>query len=307
MGSPVSVLNVKDPRTDLPESILQSLALIEFKWPLNVNSIIIKPNLCYYWNPSTGQTTDPRIVGAIIDVVREKYPSANIGIAEADASAMRTRHAFPVLGYTRLAEEKKVALINLSEDILEEKTLNINGHELTLKVPQSLQKSDLFINVSKLKVMRQTTITCAMKNIFGCIGTPRKVKYHPLLKEAIVGMNKLLRPHLTVVDGLVALGQHPIRLNLLITGTDAFSVDYAACRVMGYDPHKVGFLNLARKEGIGSEDGISLRGVTDLTSYSKSFPRPNFMLSKLLWRVQFSLIKAYKQFSGDIIPPALEE
>ena len=307
MGSSVGLISVTNSKQSLKDDILNSLALIDYRWKSNVKSVIIKPNLCYYWNSSTGQTTDPRIVGAIIDVVREKYGEVDIKIAEADASAMRTKHAFPVLGYTQLSEEKHVGLLNLSEDVLEEKTIKINGSQLTFKVPQALLQSDLFINVPKLKLMRQTTITCAMKNLFGCIGTPRKVKYHSLLSEAIVGMNKFLIPHLTIVDGLVALGAHPVKLNLILSGTDAFSVDYIACKVMGYNPYKVKFLNLAKKEGVGDWTGIELRGITDLTPYAKTFPKPGIKSSNWLWKVQFSFIKAYKAVSGDIIPPALEE
>ena len=54
--------------------------------------ILIKPNLCYYWDYSTGQTTDPRVVSAIIDVIRERVGNdVDICVAESDASAMKTR------------------------------------------------------------------------------------------------------------------------------------------------------------------------------------------------------------------------
>lgn len=64
-----------------------------------------------------------------------------------------------------------------------------------------------------------------MKNIFGCIGYRRKIVYHPFLDEAIVGINKVLRPHLTVVEGLVALGRYPVKLVLIMASADPFSVD----------------------------------------------------------------------------------
>ena len=68
----------------------------------NSKSIIIKPNLCYYWDYTTGQTTDPRVVSSIIDLIREKSTvDVDICIAEADASAMKTKYAFKMLGYEK--------------------------------------------------------------------------------------------------------------------------------------------------------------------------------------------------------------
>ena len=136
------------------------------------------------------------IVGALIDWIRACYGAdVNIKIAEADASAMQTKYAFKVLGYANLAAEKKVELLNLSEDTLIDKNVRVNGHDLSFKIPNTLLTSDLFINASKLKILKATKITCAMKNVFGANGFPRKIKYHRYLDEAIVGMNAVLHPH----------------------------------------------------------------------------------------------------------------
>jgi uncharacterized protein (DUF362 family) len=305
MGSAVSLVRAKSSE-DMNVSISQALDLIDFKPNGSVKSVTIKPNLCYYWDSTTGFTTDPRIVAGIIDVIRERFGDVDIAVAEADASAMRTKHAFPVLGYEKLAKEKTVRLSNLSEETLEDRTVRVSGREITFKVPQSLLKSDLFVNVPKLKVMRETKITCAMKNIFGCVGVPRKIAYHPFLNEAIVGMNKILNPHLTVVDGLVALGSHPIKLGLIMAGTDAFSVDWIASEIMGYRPSRIEFLKIAMKEKIGNPQGIKTYGESP-KEFRKVFPKPSFTNSKHWWSIQFFVLKAYRKMSGDIIPPILED
>jgi len=287
-------------------SLSKALDLIDFKTVSNPKSAVIKPNLCYYWDCTTGSTTDPRLVAAIIDLIRERYGEINIKIAEADASAMRTKHVFPALGYERLAKEKDVELFNLSTDVLEDKIVSVQGHEILYKVPQLLMNSDLFINVPKLKIMRATKITCAMKNIFGCIGAPRKIVYHPFLNEAIVGINKILHPHLTVVDGMVALGGHPIKLGLIMGSVDPFSTDWVASQIMGYDPAKVGFLRIAVKEKLAKPEGIITKG-ENIAEFKKAFPKLGFTSSNLGWRLQFWLLRAYRKISGDIIPPVLEE
>jgi uncharacterized protein (DUF362 family) len=207
-----------------------------------------------------------------------------------------------------LAKEKNVELFNLSNDILVDEKVFVNNREMLFKVPKLLLESDLFINVPKLKIMRTTKITCAMKNVFGCIGLPKKIVYHPFLNEAIVGINRILRPHLTIVDGLVALGRFPIKLGLIMAGVDAFSVDWIASQIMGYKPSKVEFLKIATKERLGNpgKPAIMIRG-ENIEEFKRIFPKANFTSSNYWWSIQFWLMSTYRKIVGDVIPPFLEE
>jgi uncharacterized protein (DUF362 family) len=305
MGSLVSLVRANGSE-DLAKSVDHAVSLLDFKMAGPVRSVVVKPNLCYYWDASTGYTTDPRLVAGVIDLVRRRFgEGVNIKVAEADASAMRTRHVFPVLGYDKLAKEKDVELVNLSNEELLDETVNVDGHEISFKVPTLLKKCDLFVNVPKLKIMRATKITCAMKNIFGCIGFPKKLVYHNLLNEAIVGINKLLHPHLTIVDGLIGLGRCPAKLDLVMAGTDVFSVDWIASQIMGFNQSAVRFLELAVKEKVGNPDGVAVVGENP-AEFAKIFPKEGFVASKYLWSVQFWLLSAYRKVTGDIIPPVIE-
>jgi len=305
--SVVGLVRTEPDGRELKARIREAMDLIGFRPEGSVNAVVIKPNLCYYWNSATGYTTDPKVVEAIIDYVREEFSEdVSIKVAEADASAMRTKYAFPLLGYRKLAHKKKITLVNLSEDQIVEKEAEANGRRISFQVPKILLESDLFINVPKLKVMRATHITCAMKNLFGSIAYPKKSSYHQFLNEAIVGINKILKPTVNVVDGLVALGRIPVRLGLLMASEDAFGVDCVAAQVMGYQPRKVGFLNLAAREGLGDPRNITVLG-EKVEAFSKDFPRENNTFFQLKWNIQFSLLKAYKKLSGDVVPPVLED
>lgn len=307
MANNVGLVKLESNSSNLKDGIVKVLNLIDFKLPPSVNNVAIKVNLCYYWNASTGQTTDPLLVRAIIDYLRETYGrDVEIKIAEADASAMQTKYAFPLLGYTRLAEQKGVELLNLSADAIEENEVQVNGHKIALKVPQTLIQSDLFINMPKLKVMRATHITCAMKNLFGAIAYPRKISYHPLLAETIVAINKVLKPHLNLVDGIVGLGNYPIKLNLLMAGQSAFAVDYVAAQIMGYAPSKIKFLNLAFREQQGDPKDIKVLG-EKIETFRKSFPTENTLAARMKMRLQLSLLRTYSRISGDIIPPSIDD
>jgi len=307
MGSPVSLVRCQPDRSDLVDSIAKAVEFIGFSSGRKIETVIIKPNLNYYWEANTGCTTDPQVVGALVDYLRGKYGhDLAIKVAEADASAMRTKHVFPMLGYDKLARDKKIELFNLSDDVLKKEKVTVNGHDLEFEVPQSLVNADLFVNVPKLKAMRVTKITCAMKNIFGCIATPRKFVYHPVLHEAIVGINKVLRPNLTVVDGLVGLGRNPVKLDLIMAGLDVFSVDWVVAQLLGYNPRSVGFLKVAMHEKLGNPRGILTCG-ENLSQFRKKVPRESFISQRLLWGLQFKILRLYKRVSGDVIPPFLEE
>jgi len=307
MGDVVGLVRTHSSDEDIKNSIEKALNLIDFKPKCAVKSVDIKANLCYYWDATTGYTTDPRVVAGIIDCIRERYGSdINIRVVEADATAMRTKHAFLMLGYEKLAEEKNVELFNLSKDEIHEENVHVNGRGIVFQIPQSLLKSDLFINVPKLKIMRDTKITCALKNIFGCIASPRKIVYHPILNEAIVGINKILHPDLTIVDGLVALGRFPIQLGLIMISKDQFSIDWIASQIMGFNPSKIKFLKIAMKEKLGNLEGIRTSGENVIT-FKKIFPKENFFSSKRWWDIQLGLFNLYREVVNDVVPPILEK
>jgi uncharacterized protein (DUF362 family) len=305
MGSIVGLVKANS-LEDLKAQVSQVTDLIGFKPEGTVKTVVVKPNLCYYWDASTGYTTDPRLVAGVIDWVRERFGDVDIKVVEADASAMRTKYVFPALGYEKLAKEKSIELFNLSKDVLLDETVHVNGREISFKVPALLKKCDLFMNVPKLKIMRAVKITCAMKNVFGCIGFPKKMIYHKILDEAIVGINKVLHPHLTIVDGLVGLGRFPAKLGIIMAGTDVVSVDWVASQIMGYRPSQINFLKLAVKEGLGDSHDLKIEG-EKLEEFARIFPKEGFVATKYLWSVQFWLLNAYRKLTGDILPPILDE
>lgn len=276
-----------------------------------VKSVLIKPNLCYYWDYSTGETTDPRVVSALIDYIRQNCSSdAEISIIESDASAMKAKYAFKMLGYEDLAEKKKVALVNLCDDEPIEKEVTVSGHSLRFTLPRMIFDADLFVNVPKLKVGpfasgKCLQITCALKNLFGCVHEWRKVRFHPHLDEAIVGVNKLIKPHLVVVDGVVALGKKPIKLGLVMAGTNSFAVDVVASRIMGYNPSQIKYLQMAQKEGLGNFEEVSVLGER-IDNLRKLFPKRNHFFFKASWNMQLGLLGLYVGLVNDTLPSVLE-
>ncbi|HDQ15515.1 MAG TPA: DUF362 domain-containing protein, partial [Bacteroidetes bacterium] len=212
--------------TDIQAVVSRSFDLLGYNYPKKVGTAVIKPNLCYYWDYSTGETTDPRVVSAIIDYLRAKFgEDVDICIAEADASAMKTKYSFKILGYEKLSQEKNVRLINLSEGEIVEKQTYVNNKPITLPVNKTLLESDLLISVPKLRTHSLVGMTCNLKNMFGAISKPRKFSYHKNLDATIVAINKLVKPDIYIVDGLIVSGKYSKKMGVILSGDDALATD----------------------------------------------------------------------------------
>lgn len=265
----------KPDHNQLKLAISNSLNVIDYDFPTNVENIVIKPNLCYYWDYSTGQTADPKFVAALIDVIRDQISQdVNISIVESDASAMKCRHAFKILGYEKMAEKQNVKLVNLSEDEGSSIEVKVGDRSFHLMVPKTIQNADLKINVTKIKYsLENIKITCALKNIFGCNPYPKKFRFHPKLDETIVALNKAMKFDLSIIDGIIVSGIQPRRLGLIMASTDPVAIDVAAAKIAGVNPKKIRYIQLAKKEGLGNTSYIE-KGIP-LSYFKDRYPRKN--------------------------------
>ncbi|UCE95800.1 MAG: DUF362 domain-containing protein [Candidatus Bathyarchaeota archaeon] len=248
----LSLARIED-YSNIKPTIERIFNLAKYQLNLKIRRVAVKPNLCYYWEWSTGETTNPQLVSELIDFLRERLSrNLEISIIESDASAMKCKYAFKFLGYERLAKEKKVNLVNLTDDQSEYVKVKVNNQSYSLSVPTTIRKADLFINLPKIKYMPQVIMSCALKNIFGCNPRPNKFKYHGYLAETIVALNKVMKPDFCIVDGIIVLGQSTKRLGLLMASTDPVAIDAAAAKILGLNASKIQYIRLAEKEGLGS-------------------------------------------------------
>jgi len=92
-------------------------------------------------------------------------------------------------------------LIDLQKDGSIEK--EVDG--LRLNICRSIiSQIDYLINVPVLKGHCQTNITCALKNLKGCIPNSEKRRFHTMgLHKPIAYLSKVIRQDLIVVDGIM--------------------------------------------------------------------------------------------------------
>jgi len=270
----VSLVKFNKQGISLQEAIEESLNLINFQFNSKIQKIAIKPNMCYYWDYSTGETTSPKFVSALIDVIRNcASQKVEISVVESDASAMECKYAFRMLGYEKMAKEKGVKLVNLTNDQAEKVKVTVRNKTRQFSLPKTIADADILIDVPKIKYMMMVKLTCALKNIYGCNPYPKKYKYHKQLDETIVSLNKIMKPDLCIIDGIIAKGIKTIKLGLIMTSTDPVAIDAAAAQIAGINPHSVKYITLASKEKIGNIN-FTPKG-EPLENFKKLFPRKN--------------------------------
>ena len=288
----VSIVKFDKQNVSLQEGIEKSLKLIDFRFNPKVQKIAIKPNLCYYWDYSTGETTDPIFVSALIDVLRKRIsPSVEISVVESDASAMKCKYAFRMLGYEKMTKKKGCKLVNLTNDQAEKVKANVGNKTHLFSLPKTIANADLFINVPKIKYMVGCKLTCALKNIYGCNPYPQKYRYHKRLDETIVSLNKVIKIDLCIIDGIIVKGITTLKLGLIMTSTDPVAIDAAASEITGIDPHSVKYIKLASKEGIGNIN-FTPKG-EPIGHFKKLYPRKN-----MRYRAKETLFTTYNHFFG---------
>ena len=105
-----------------------------------------------------------------------------------------------------------------------------------LTLPVALRRADLVVSLPKMKTHHWAGVTLAMKNLFGVMpGVVLRLAQERAPPRGIAGsildINAAVRPHLAIVDGIVAMeGDGPIMgtpkaAGLLVMGTNLPAVD----------------------------------------------------------------------------------
>jgi Uncharacterized conserved protein len=220
--------------------------------PNRAAHIALKPNLVVSRPAPGGATTHPEVVAGVIEFLQD-CGCTNITIMEGSWVGDDTRRAFSACGYEALAKRYGVKLHDLKKDA----ATPVDTPAGPIKVCKSILAADYLINLPVLKGHCQTRMTCAIKNLKGCIPDSEKRRFHSEgLDHLIAGLPFAVKPDLTLVDGICGdldfeEGGNPVRADRLVLGTDLFGIDLLACHFMGMDPADVGYLAQAGEWGLG--------------------------------------------------------
>lgn len=212
----------------------------------------LKPNLVVSKTASSGATTHPEFCAGIITFLREQNFS-NISILEGSWVGDRTERAFKVCGYADLSKKYSVPLVDLQKD----SSISCEATNGDYRICESVLNLDRLINLPVLKGHCQTAMTCAMKNLKGCIPDSEKRRYHSEgLFQPIADLNEILRADLILVDALQGdpdfeEGGNPQTMNLFMAAIDPVLMDSYACTLLGLTIDDVPYISKGAALGAG--------------------------------------------------------
>ena len=214
--------------------------------------VLVKPNYINASHPSTGITTDGRVIEGVVKFLRQHHVK-DIMIGEGSGFA-DTLEAFRVAGVDAVAERWDAKLVDLNRDQFIEVAPKNPLALRKVKIAKTALESTI-VSVPKLKPHRMADVTLSLKNMMGAV-TP-KGSIHNHLSQKIVDLASIMKPSLAVIDGIIAGEGHetsgnPVEMNLVIAGTDPVAADAVGAAVMGITPETVKHLLLAEDRGLGT-------------------------------------------------------
>ena len=217
--------------------------------------VALKPNLVVAKPASSGATTSPRVVAGAVEFLKD-CGVADITIMEGAWAGDSTERAWQVCGYRELEKKYGVRLLDLKKD----RTRIVSAAGMQIEVCESPLEVDRLVNMPVLKGHCQTVMTCALKNLKGCIPDSEKRRFHSIgLHRPIAALNLLIRPDLILVDALCGdltfeEGGNPLEMNLLIVGSDPVKIDAYGASLMRIPSSEIEHLRLAEEMGVGSAE-----------------------------------------------------
>jgi len=301
MKSKISIIRCLDYEPSLvQEAVRKSIDLIGgiSSYIKPKAKVLVKPNLLMAIQPEFGVTTHPEVVRAVVKLLKEIDCRIVIGDGPNvwGKQIQNIDRVYDLTGMKRISREEGVTLVELDK------------RRWRGKFPLSalLDECECLVNVPKFKTHDLTTLTGAIKNLFGLVSGTYKTELHKNYFEQkdfsriLVDIYQEVKPDLTIVDGILAMeGDGPAtsgklrKQNLVLAGSDCVALDAVLALIMGIKPFDVMTTREAASRGLGKADidSISIFGekldelgaepfLLPATSIKRNIPKPIVQIAK---------------------------
>ena len=228
---------------------------IEILIPSKDSSIALKPNLVVPTTADSGATTHIEIVIAIIEHLQQRGYK-HIKIVESAWIGASTKEGFKINGYDLIEKKYGVPLIDVKDDEYVKK----RAGNVEMELSKTILDIDFLINLPVLKGHCQTLMTCALKNMKGCLSDRSKRLFHTLgLHDPIALLNSVRAADLIIVDSLngdldFEEGGNPVHTDRMFACRDSVLIDSYGASLMGFELEDIPYIMKAESLGVGSSD-----------------------------------------------------
>lgn len=283
---------------DLLDLINKSCKNINFD-PVNLSGtkIAVKPNLLTAAIPEIAVTTHPDFFKAIIYFIKENN---GIPVLVESPAFLSLEYVLKKCGYYDIVLKEKILVADTSQTAI---IKNIDGIKYkSFHVAKDIVDADFIFNLPKMKTHSLTYFTGAVKNLFGTIHGLEKSKWHIKTEKEKDFVSFLLDLYeaficskrdriISFMDGIFGLEGEgpgksgvPVHSCVVISGSDAISVDSIAIKVAGLDSSKAVICEEGEKRKLGNSkiENINIKG-DSLKNFNNSFipPKTGTFIGKL--------------------------
>ncbi len=242
----------------------------------NNSTVLLKTNLLYAYKPEKAVTTHPLFVEEIARRLIKRNNKVLIGDSPGGRITISSiEKVFQTTGMKYVASKTGAQLVSFDSERYD---VSIKNSKKLYKVTVTdiLKQIDYLILLPKMKTHALTLLTGAVKLGYGFIPGSLKGELHLRFPHYLDFANMLLdiqhawKPDLILVDAIHSMeGNGPAggdirKTNLVVGGTDVYTIDYTLAKIMGYtDPFSIPFLNEAKKRKLLNENKIKIINRSD--------------------------------------------
>jgi len=265
------------------------------------SKVLIKPNLLSARPPEEGVDTHPEVIRAVARLIKPITPRILVGDSPGGWELKEVDKVYEKSGVKKVCEEENLELVKF------DKATDTEGFPIASVV----KEVDSIVSLPKLKTHSVTTLTGAVKNMFGAVVGLAKAQCHlkaPMpdeLSRVLVKIFGFTKPTLSIMDGIVGMegegpAAGPLRdIGLVLASGDAVALDSILAKIVCLNPSKIPTNLEASKKGEGISDlsKIDTFGEKPEDVRIKNFKLPKsafvYNLPKPLFRLGLKKIKFY--------------
>jgi uncharacterized protein (DUF362 family) len=217
--------------------------------------VLLKPNLVEPSRDCPQMTTNPAILLATAEVFSRH--GAVVTVGEGPGHVRDTELILAESGLGEALESARLPYVDLNyDDVATAPNRGAASPLADFCFPRTALQADLIVSLPKLKTHHWVGMTCALKNLYGVLpglryGWPKNVLHHAGIPETVFDIAASLPRTITIVDAIDCMeGDGPImgslkHLGMIAIGINPTAVDATCARVMGLQPDRISYLQLA--------------------------------------------------------------
>lgn len=234
---------------------------------LENKKVLVKPNMLSARRPDEHVTTHPSLVKAVTRELIRRHARVTVGDNHSTEGTMLNEEVARV---TQIADASLGHFRNISKAARIVKGFSTLVDEVM--VSTDVLECQYLVNLPKFKTHALTTITGALKNMYGIVPGTAKSRLHfrcaqpRHFAQIIVDLYRIRPPDLTIMDAVIGMeglgpGNGKLRpIGKLIASTNGAAVDVIMARMMGAKPESIGHLKLAIEQGLVDPERIEIDG-----------------------------------------------